>query len=69
MNTEILFASHPETINKALDVLRAGGLIAFPTDTVYGLGALAFDGKAVDRSMLQRPTHRKSDSDFDWGCR
>jgi L-threonylcarbamoyladenylate synthase len=31
----------------ALAVLRAGGLVAFPTDTVYGLGALAFDGHAV----------------------
>jgi L-threonylcarbamoyladenylate synthase len=28
--------------------LNAGGLVAFPTDTVYGVGALAFDGKAVE---------------------
>jgi L-threonylcarbamoyladenylate synthase len=28
-------------------VLRQGGLVAFPTDTVYGLGALAFNGAAV----------------------
>ena len=27
---------------------KAGGLVAFPTDTVYGVGALAFDGKAVE---------------------
>ncbi|HSM70482.1 MAG TPA: L-threonylcarbamoyladenylate synthase, partial [Anaerolineales bacterium] len=33
---------------KALDVLNSGGLVAFPTDTVYGVGALAFDGKAVE---------------------
>ncbi len=34
-------------LDRALGVLRAGGLVAFPTDTVYGLGALAFDGEAV----------------------
>jgi L-threonylcarbamoyladenylate synthase len=48
MNTEMLLASSPETLSRALDVLRAGGLVAFPTDTVYGVGALAFDGKAVE---------------------
>jgi L-threonylcarbamoyladenylate synthase len=41
-------ATSPEAISKALDVLRTGGLVAFPTDTVYGVGALAFDGKAVE---------------------
>jgi L-threonylcarbamoyladenylate synthase len=29
--------------------LRSGGLVAFPTDTVYGVGALAFDADAVER--------------------
>ena len=33
----------------ALGVLRAGGLIAFPTDTVYGVGASANDGEAIKR--------------------
>jgi L-threonylcarbamoyladenylate synthase len=33
---------------KALSILQNGGLIAFPTDTVYGVGAVAFDGKAVE---------------------
>jgi L-threonylcarbamoyladenylate synthase len=28
--------------------LKAGGLVAFPTDTVYGVGSLAFDGRAVE---------------------
>uniref|UniRef100_UPI001954555C Sua5/YciO/YrdC/YwlC family protein n=1 Tax=Klebsiella pneumoniae TaxID=573 RepID=UPI001954555C len=28
-------------------ILRAGGLVAFPTETVYGLGADATDGRAV----------------------
>ncbi|HSL30002.1 MAG TPA: L-threonylcarbamoyladenylate synthase [Anaerolineales bacterium] len=47
MSTEILQASS-EAILQALDVLRNGGLVAFPTDTVYGIGALAFDGNAVE---------------------
>jgi len=48
MRTEIISASSPDAIQQALEVLQAGGLVAFPTDTVYGVGALAFDGKAVE---------------------
>jgi L-threonylcarbamoyladenylate synthase len=48
MQTEILPASSANTLARALDVLKAGGLVAFPTDTVYGVGALAFDGKAIE---------------------
>src|SRR6185503_14493996 len=33
----------------AADVLRSGGLVAFPTETVYGLGANALDAAAVSR--------------------
>ncbi|MEU0598089.1 L-threonylcarbamoyladenylate synthase [Streptomyces sp. NPDC006393] len=36
-------------IEKAAGVLRAGGLVAFPTETVYGLGANAEDPAAVAR--------------------
>jgi L-threonylcarbamoyladenylate synthase len=45
MQTEIIA---PPEMERALQVLRSGGLVAFPTDTVYGVGALAFDGKAVE---------------------
>ena len=48
MKTEIIAGNSPESIQQALEVLQAGGLVAFPTDTVYGVGALAFDGKAVE---------------------
>src|SRR5260370_4102732 len=34
-------------IDQAQAILRAGGLVAFPTETVYGLGAHALDGQAV----------------------
>ncbi len=36
-------------IRRAADILRAGGLVAFPTETVYGLGASALDSAAVRR--------------------
>jgi len=48
MHTEILSASSVEAIPRALEILKAGGLVALPTDTVYGVGALAFNGKAVE---------------------
>lgn len=37
------------SIARAATVLRAGGLVAFPTETVYGLGAVATDPAAVSR--------------------
>jgi L-threonylcarbamoyladenylate synthase len=39
----------PNEIAKAAALLRAGGLVAFPTETVYGLGANALDEAAVRR--------------------
>ncbi|MEK6643587.1 MAG: L-threonylcarbamoyladenylate synthase [Planctomycetota bacterium] len=43
--------SHPEPdiIQRVAEVLRAGGLVAFPTETVYGLGANALSAEAVAR--------------------
>jgi L-threonylcarbamoyladenylate synthase len=38
-----------DVIARAAAVLRAGGLVAFPTETVYGLGANALDAAAVRR--------------------
>jgi L-threonylcarbamoyladenylate synthase len=47
----------PEAISRAADCLRRGGLVAFPTETVYGLGAHAHDRDAVRRlfAAKQRP--------------
>jgi len=47
MKTEILLAQDAGTLARALAVLQNGGLVAFPTDTVYGVGALAFNDAAV----------------------
>ena len=38
-----------ESLAEAGRLIRAGGLVAFPTETVYGLGANALDGRAVAR--------------------
>jgi L-threonylcarbamoyladenylate synthase len=54
METIIFPASSQESIARALVVLQAGGLVAFPTDTVYGVGALAFDAKAVESIYLAK---------------
>lgn len=48
MRTESISADHPNAIAHALDVLRHGGLVAFPTDTVYGLAALAFEEAYIE---------------------
>ncbi len=42
-------APDPLVIEEAAACLRAGGLVAFPTETVYGLGARADDIRAVER--------------------
>lgn len=43
----ILLSSRPSDIEQAAALLRAGRLVAFPTETVYGLGANACDDRAV----------------------
>jgi L-threonylcarbamoyladenylate synthase len=50
-------APDPEVLAEAAEVLRSGGLVAFPTETVYGLGAHALDAAAVQRifAAKERP--------------
>lgn len=38
-----------ENINIATKLLLKGGIVAFPTETVYGLGAIASNNKAIER--------------------
>ena len=48
-------------IEKGVEILRKGGVIAFPTDTVYGLGADVFNFAAVERiyEIKNRPKHQQ----------
>lgn len=47
----------PEDISRAVEVLRDGGIVAFPTDTVYGIGAHGMFPQAVERlyTVKERP--------------
>jgi L-threonylcarbamoyladenylate synthase len=47
MITKILPADDPEALKFARRILRQGGVVCFPTDTVYGIGAHAFDLNGV----------------------
>ncbi len=56
--TDRLPAAEPWAIARAADLLRSGGIVAFPTETVYGLGADAFNQTALARifAAKDRPT-------------
>ncbi len=73
-----LLITEPNTINiaRAGEILRSGGLVAFPTETVYGLGADALDGGAASKIFAAkgRPSdnplivHLASPSDAEQYC-
>jgi L-threonylcarbamoyladenylate synthase len=54
VETQLISIDDRSWLETALVALRGGGLVAFPTDTVYGLGALAFDGKAIEAIYLAK---------------
>ena len=58
MQTELIKitnpSAQPKSIARAGDILRRGGLVAFPTETVYGLGADALNEDAVLRIFLAK---------------
>ena len=58
--TLLLPAGQPEALRQAADSLRAGGLVAFPTDTVYGLGALVWNEAGIGRIYVakERPPEK-----------
>ncbi len=42
-----IYEDNEKNLRQAAETIKNGGLVAFPTDTVYGLGANVYDGKAV----------------------
>jgi L-threonylcarbamoyladenylate synthase len=60
MKTEVLPAARPNALQHAADVLSHGGLVVFPTDTVYGLAAFPYDRQFVERLFIVkgRDQHR-----------
>ena len=59
MRTKLLDGQDQAAIEEAAAILKAGYLVAFPTDTVYGLGAKVTDSRAIDR--LYRVKERSYD--------
>jgi len=49
-----------ESIQKAAAAIQKGGLVVYPTDTVYGLGCDPFDEKAVNKLALVKRRNSKS---------
>lgn len=54
METAVLSIDDPQAIEAALSVLKSGGLVAFPTDTVYGLAADPFNPAAIQRLYVAK---------------
>ena len=58
--TKILPIHQPDTISRATEVIFAGGVIAFPTDTVYGIGTTAFSEQAIQKLyQLKKRSYEK----------
>lgn len=60
--------THPQArlISQAVDVLQRGGVIAYPTDTMYGIGCDIFNQKAVKR--IHQIKRRPKDKPFSFMC-
>lgn len=54
-------------IQKVVDILNNGGLVIYPTDTVYGLGCDIFNAKAVER-IARIKGMRIKDANFSFIC-
>jgi L-threonylcarbamoyladenylate synthase len=60
MRADVIHAGNERAQGQAVEVLNAGGLVAFPTDTVYGLAASPWNADAVSRlyEAKRRPSDR-----------
>ncbi|MEW6510222.1 MAG: L-threonylcarbamoyladenylate synthase [Bacteroidota bacterium] len=56
----------PRLIRKAADILRGGGVIVYPTDTVYGLGCSTDNKAAIEKIHLIK--RQRSDKPFSFVC-
>ncbi len=54
MKTLYLKSNEKKAIDKAAEILKNGGLVAIPTETVYGLAANALDGEAVRKIFIAK---------------
>jgi L-threonylcarbamoyladenylate synthase len=61
METRLIKTNHPQAIPTAVLLLQGGHLVAFPTDTVYGLGAQLFNPDAIEKIFqVKKREHLKA---------
>ncbi len=58
MKTQVLPATDTEAFAHAVRLLRAGKVVAFPTDTVYGVGAGGFNERAIEQLFVVKIRER-----------
>jgi L-threonylcarbamoyladenylate synthase len=59
--SEILPVDQSQALARAVKLVRSGKLIAFPTDTVYGIGACAFQKEAIESIYhIKDRSHQKA---------
>ena len=49
IETHLLAINQPQSLLRAVEIIESGGVIAFPTDTVYGVGVSAFNKEAITK--------------------
>jgi tRNA threonylcarbamoyl adenosine modification protein (Sua5/YciO/YrdC/YwlC family) len=54
----------PRLITKVVDLLKSGGIIAYPTDTTYGIGCSIFNKKGIERIYLLKRREKKKPFSF-----
>ena len=54
-------SEHPETkkVEQVIEILKAGGIMVYPTDTIYGLGCDIFNKKAIEKIYQLKGRERK----------
>jgi L-threonylcarbamoyladenylate synthase len=54
LKTQIIPSIQSNAIKTAMEILKNGGIIAFPTDTVYGLGSSFFDPSGIEKLFIAK---------------
>ena len=54
MKTRLISGDDPEAISLALSILKSNGLVAFPTDTVYGVACNVFSIKGIEKLYIAK---------------
>ncbi len=54
----------PRLVARVADTLREGGIIAYPTDTTYGIGCSIFSKKGIERIYLLKQREKKKPFSF-----